>query len=45
MTAPVDPRPGWVRQRTYDLHKSGLNWIAAREQAGRQAGDKLNGQT
>jgi hypothetical protein len=33
MSGPIDPRPGWVRQRTYELHKSGLSWIAARERA------------
>jgi hypothetical protein len=31
--SPIDPRPGWVRQRTYELHQSGLSWLAAREQA------------
>jgi hypothetical protein len=33
MTNYIDPRPSWVRQRTYELHKSGPSWIAARKQA------------
>jgi hypothetical protein len=33
MTEHIDPRPGWVRERTYVLHKSALRWIDAREQA------------
>jgi len=33
MTGSLDPRPGWVRRRTHELHKSGLSWIDAREQA------------
>ncbi|MDT5045124.1 MAG: hypothetical protein QOJ20_3672 [Mycobacterium sp.] len=37
MAGHIDPRPGWVRQRTYELHKSGLSWIAAREQAEAEA--------
>jgi hypothetical protein len=35
--SPLDPRPGWVRQRTYELHKSGLRWIDARKQAEAEA--------
>jgi hypothetical protein len=31
--SPLDPRPGWIRERTYVLHKSGLSYDAAREQA------------
>jgi hypothetical protein len=41
MTGPVDPRPGWIRQRTYELHKSGLSWIGAHEQAEAEAEDKF----
>lgn len=41
MTNHIDPGPGWVRQRTYELHKSGLSWIAAREQAEAEADDKF----
>ena len=26
MTHYIDPRPGWLRQRTYELHKSGLSY-------------------
>ena len=37
MTNPIDPRPGWVRQRTQELHRSGLGWIAARKQAETEA--------
>ncbi|MCW2689881.1 MAG: hypothetical protein JWR37_4771 [Mycobacterium sp.] len=37
----IDPRPGWIRERTYELHKSGLNWIGARKQAETEADDKF----
>jgi hypothetical protein len=37
MTHYIDPRPGWIRERTYVLHKSGLRWIDAREQAEAEA--------
>jgi hypothetical protein len=40
-SGPADPRPGWVRQRTRELHQSGLGWIAARKQAEAEAGDKF----
>jgi hypothetical protein len=43
MTNYIDPRPSWVRQRTYELHKSGLSWIAARKQAESEADDKVGG--
>jgi hypothetical protein len=39
--SPVDPRPGWVRQRTRELHDSGLKWVEAREQAEAEADDKF----
>jgi hypothetical protein len=39
--SPVDPRPGWVRQRTYELHQSGLSYDAALEQANTEADDKF----
>lgn len=35
--------PGWIRERTYELHKSRLSWIAAREQADTEADDKFGG--
>jgi hypothetical protein len=31
MTENIDPRPGWVRQRTYELHESGLSYDDARQ--------------
>jgi hypothetical protein len=39
--SPLDPRPGWVRDRTYELHDSGLRWIDAREQANAEADEKF----
>jgi hypothetical protein len=39
--SPIDPRPSWVRQRTYELHQSGLRWIDAREKADAEADDKF----
>lgn len=39
--SPADPRPGWVRQRTRELHQSGLGWIQARKQAETEADDKF----
>jgi hypothetical protein len=39
--SPVDPRPGWVRQRTRELHGSGMKWVEAREQAEAEAEDKF----
>jgi hypothetical protein len=41
MTHYIDPRPGWIRDRTYELHNSGLRWIDAREQADAEADDKF----
>jgi hypothetical protein len=41
MTGPIDPRPGWVRQRIYELQTSGLSYDAAREQAEAEADDKF----
>lgn len=35
--SPVDPRPGWVRQRTYELQQTGLSYDAARRQADAEA--------
>jgi hypothetical protein len=35
--SPADPRPGWVRQRTRELHQTGLRWIDARKQAEAEA--------
>lgn len=37
MTEHIDPRPGWVRQRTYELQKSGLRYSDARAQAEAEA--------
>lgn len=37
MTGHIDPRPGWVRQRTYELQKSGLRYADARVQAEAEA--------
>jgi hypothetical protein len=41
MTHYIDPRPGWVRQRTYELQKTGLSYAVAREQAETEADDKF----
>jgi len=41
MTGPVDPRPGWVRQRTYELQQTGMSYAAAREQAETEAEDRF----
>lgn len=38
---PVDPRPGWVRQRTYELQKTGMSYAAARDQAESEADAKF----
>lgn len=40
MTGPVDPRPGWIRQRTYELHKT-LSYDDARQQAEAEAEEKF----
>lgn len=39
--SPVDPRPGWVRERTYELHEGGLSYDEARTQAEAEADDKF----
>jgi hypothetical protein len=39
--SPLDPRPSWVRQRTYELQLTGMRWVAAREQAEAEADDKF----
>jgi hypothetical protein len=41
MTHHIDPRPGWVRQRTYELHQSGLSYDAGRTQAEAEADNKF----
>jgi hypothetical protein len=41
MSNPIDPRPGWVRQRTFELQKSGLSYDAAHRQAESEADDKF----
>jgi hypothetical protein len=41
MSGPVDPRPGWIRQRTYELQGTGLSYDAARDQAEAEADDKF----
>jgi len=41
MTHHIDPRPGWVRQRTYELHKSGMSWENAHNQAEQEADEKF----
>jgi hypothetical protein len=33
MNGPIDPRPGWIRQRTYELQGTGLSYDAAGDQA------------
>jgi hypothetical protein len=44
MTRYIDPRPGWVRQRTYELQQPGLSYAAARrEQAEAEFGSEENG--
>jgi hypothetical protein len=42
MTHHIDPRPGWVRQRTYELHQS-TSYDAARQQAEAEADEKFGG--
>lgn len=41
MSGPPDPRPSWVRQRTFDLQGTGLSYDAARDQAESEADDKF----
>jgi hypothetical protein len=43
MTDHIDPRPGWIRERTYELHKSGSSWTDARKRADTEADDKFGG--
>lgn len=42
MSGPVDPRPGWIRQRTYELQQTGLSYAVAREQAETEAADEFD---
>ena len=41
MTEHIDPRPGWITDRTYELHESGLSYDEARKQAETEADDKF----
>ena len=41
MTEHIDPRPEWVRERTYELHQSGMSYDAARKQAEAEADEKF----
>jgi hypothetical protein len=36
----IDPRPSWIRERTYELHQ-GMRWIEARTQAEAEADEKF----
>jgi hypothetical protein len=40
--SPIDPRPSWVRQRTYELHH-GMSYADARRQAEAEADDNFGG--
>jgi hypothetical protein len=40
--SPLDPRPSWVRQRTYELQLTGMRWIDARKQAEAEAAEKFD---
>jgi hypothetical protein len=42
MTDHIDPRPEWIRERTYELHQSGMSYDAARKQAEAEADDKFD---
>lgn len=42
MTEHLDPRASWIRQRIYELQKSGLSYADAREQADAEAVDKFD---
>lgn len=42
MTDHIDPRPAWVRQRTFELQQSGLSYADARTQAESEAADKFD---
>jgi hypothetical protein len=37
----IDPRPGWITDRTFELHSSGLSYDAARRQAEGEADEKF----
>jgi hypothetical protein len=37
----TDPRPGWIRQRTYELHESGMSYDEARKQAEAEAAEEF----
>lgn len=41
MTEHIDPRPGWVRHRIYELQTAGLSYADAREQAEAEADAKF----
>jgi hypothetical protein len=41
MTDHIDPRPGWIRQRTYELQQTGLKYSTARTQAEADADDRF----
>lgn len=41
MTEYIDPRPEWVRERTYELHQSGMSYDDARKQAESEADEKF----
>ncbi|AGB25541.1 hypothetical protein Mycsm_05349 [Mycobacterium sp. JS623] len=36
-----DPRPGWLRRRTFELQETGMRYADAREQAEAEADDKF----
>jgi hypothetical protein len=40
--SPRDPRPGWVRQRIYELQQSGMSYSEARKQADAEADEKFS---
>lgn len=41
MTEHIDPRPDWIRERTYELHEGGMSYDEARTQAEAEADAKF----
>jgi hypothetical protein len=41
MTGHIDPRPGWVRERIFELQTDGLSYDAAHKQAEAEADERF----
>jgi hypothetical protein len=42
MSKHIDPRPAWVRQRTFELQQTGMRYVDAHAQAEAEADEEFD---